>query len=99
MMVSSNLIKGLEMISTNYCNYDVSGLHDTLMKDDDFIQDLNIISCECDISKYLNNKSLGFMKVVKTMMLLNKENEMKQEMNKVVNNPNILEQIKNLDKK
>ena len=57
MMVSSNVIKGIEMISTNYCNYDVSGLHDILMKDEDFIQDLNIISCECDISRYLNNKS------------------------------------------
>lgn len=99
MLISSNVIKAIEMVSTNYCNYDVSGLHDTLMQDPEFQIDLNIISCEMDISKYFNNKSLCFMKLAKTMMILNKENDMKKGLNNIVNDKEKLQRILELEKK
>jgi hypothetical protein len=98
MNISSNVIKGIELVATQYINYDVLGLHDELMKDEEFMNDISIISCECDISKYFNTKSLCFMKVVKTMIFLNKENEIKKTINNIVDK-NILDKIINLDKK
>jgi hypothetical protein len=41
------------------------------MNDQDFLLDLQIISCELDLSKYLNPKSSAFLKVVRKMVVLN----------------------------
>jgi len=45
--------------------YDVSGLTDDLYSDPQFIYDLQIISCELDISKYINPKTSVLLKVVR----------------------------------
>ena len=61
--------------------------------------DLKIISCELDISKYINPKSSAFLKVLKKVYTKHQENEMKKKLDNVLNDPNKLEKIINLSKK
>ena len=57
-VVNTGLI-GFEKIAC-YTGYDINGLTDDLMKDPDFQYDLKMISCEIDLSKYINPKSSLF---------------------------------------
>ena len=91
-------LKGIETIS-KYSGYDVDGLEKELMQDQDFILDLQIISCEVDISKYINPRSSAFLKVVRRMYMLNQQNEIKKQLDTVLNDKNKIDEIKNLDKK
>ena len=88
-------LKGLETIS-NYSGYDVTGLEYELMNDPNFLLDLQIIQAEVDISKYINPKVSALLKVVKKMYQKNKENEIKKQMDNVINDKEKLEKIKNL---
>ena len=87
-----------EQIS-NYSSYDITGISDELMKDDDFLMDLKIISCELDISKYVNPKSSAFLKIIKKTYQKNKENEIKKQMTGLLDNKDKLDKIINLNKK
>ena len=69
------------------------------MNDEDFVMDLQILSCELDISKYMNPKSSCFLKLIKKMYMLNNQNKMKKTINNINENPNLLEKIKNLELK
>ena len=89
-------LKGIETIST-YSGYDITGLTEEIMKDEDFLLDLKIISCELDISRYNNVKSPCFIKLVKKVYQKNQENKIKNEMNKVINDTDKIEKIKNLN--
>ena len=88
-------LKAIETVS-NYSGYDVHGLEDELMKDPDFILDLQIISCEIDMSQYINPKTSALLKVVKKMYQKNKENEIKKQIDNVLNDQIKLDKIKNL---
>ncbi len=90
-------LKGIETIST-YSGYDVSGLTEDLMKDEDFLIDLEIISAETNLSNYINPKQSAFLKVVKRMYMKNKENKIKKDYENVLNDKDKLEKIKNLSK-
>ena len=91
-------LKGIETIST-YCNFNVKGLTEELMNDPQFQLDLKIISCETDLTKYINPRSSAFLKVVKTMYQINSKNELEDKIKNVINDPNKFERINNLDKK
>lgn len=95
--ISSNIIKGIETIST-YSGYDVSGLEQQLLGNPEFIMDLNILSAETDVSKYLNPKSSVFLKIIRAMYQINNEHKIKKQFNDVMNDPKKLELIKNLEK-
>ena len=95
--ISSVAIKGIEIIGTNYLKYDISGLEESLRNDPDFQLDLKIIACELDLSKYLNPKSQLFIKLVRKIYMLKKENEVKKQINDVFNDPRKLDLIKKLD--
>ena len=95
MNLSQIALKGIETIS-NYSGYDVSGLEQELMNDESFIMDLQIIAAETDLSKYLNPKTSAFIKVIRKMHMINKQNQMKQTINNLNNNPNILNKINEL---
>ena len=97
-VLSSNLIKGIETIS-NYSGYNVEGLENYLMNNEEFNIDLQIISCELDISKYINPKSSCFLKIVRAMYMMNNENKMKNQINNVINDKDKLQELINLDKK
>ena len=56
------------------------------------------MNCEINISNYLNPKTTAFMKIFKKVYMKNKENKIKSQLNNVLNDPNKLEKIKNLDK-
>jgi len=88
-------IKGIEAVS-NYSGYDVSGLENELMNDENFIMDLQIISCELDLSKYLNPKSSCFLKIIKKMYVLNAKNKMNKTINDINTNKDLLNKIKDL---
>lgn len=47
-----------------YSGFNIKGLSDDLMNDPDFLYDLQMISCEIDVSKYINPKTSAFFKVV-----------------------------------
>ena len=91
-------LKGIEKIS-NYVGFDLNGLTDELMQDSNFQLDLQIISCETDLTKYINPRSSAFLKVVKTMYQINSKNELEDKIKNVINDPNKFERINNLDKK
>ena len=91
-------LKGIETIS-KYSGYDVDGLEKELMSDPNFIMDLKIIQAEIDISKWINPRSSAFLKVIRKMYMLNQQNEIKKQLDNVLNDPNKLNEIKNLDKK
>ncbi len=84
------------MIS-NYSGYEVSDMEQELMNDPDFLFNLKVISCEIDISKYINPKSVVFMKIFKKMYQKNKEHQIKKQFDNVLNNPDKIEKIKNLN--
>jgi hypothetical protein len=90
-------LKSIEMVS-NYSGYDVTGVTDDLMNDPEFLMDLKIIQCEIDMSKYINPKTSAFMKVVKSIYIKNKENQIAKQMDNVLNDPDKLDKIKNLNK-
>ena len=69
------------------------------MKDKDFLMDLKIISCEVDISKFINLKSSAFLKIMKATYQKNQENKIKKQLDDVLNDKNKLDKIINLDKK
>ena len=58
-----------------------------------------MLSCECDLSKYLNPKTSILLKVIKTGYTKYKINNIKKSFNKIVDNQDLLNKIKNLDKK
>lgn len=95
--VSSVCIKGIELISTNYLNYDISGLEQSLKDDKEFQLDLRIISSEVDLSRYLNPKSQLFIKLIRKCYMINQENKIKKTINSVINDQDKLDLIKNLD--
>ena len=72
-------MRGFETLS-NYSGYDITGVTNDLMKDDDFLMDLKIISCEIDVSKYISPKSSAFLKIVKKVYMKNQENKMKKNL-------------------
>ena len=96
--ISEAGLRGFETIST-YSGYDITGITDDLLKDPDFIMDLKMISAEIDMSRYLNPKSSCFLKLVKKVYTKHQENEIKNKMNNVLNDPVKIEKILNLDKK
>ena len=91
-------LKSFEIIS-NYIGFDITGVSDDLFNDQDFLFDLRVISCEIDMSKYINPKSAAFMKVIKKVYQKHQENKIKNQINNVINDPVKLEKIINLDKK
>ena len=66
------------------------------MNDPDFILDLQIISCELDLSKYLNPRSSAFLKVVKKMYMLNTQNKIKKSISDINENKNLINKIKDI---
>ena len=91
-------MRGFETLS-NYSGYYISGVSDDLMNDPDFIMDLKIISCEIDISKFISPKSSAFLKVIKKFYTKHQENEMKKQLDNVLNDKDKIDKILNLDKK
>ena len=90
-------LKGIEQVGS-YSGYNMDGLTNELMNDPQFILDLQIISCEIDVSAYINPKMSALLKVVKTGYMQNKKHEIKQNVSNVINDQK-LELIKNLEVK
>lgn len=91
-------LKGIEKIS-NYVGFDLNGLTDELMQDSNFQLDLQIISCEIDLTAYVNPKSSAFLKVLRKAYEINTKNELENKMSSIINDQNKFERINNLDKK
>ena len=95
MNVIENSLRGLEKVSF-YSGYNIDGITDDLMADNDFMMDLQIISCEVDISKYVNCKTSALLKLFRKCYQKNTENEIKNKINNVINDKDKLQQIINL---
>ena len=89
-------LKGIEQISC-YSNYDISGVSEELMNDPMFIYDLNIISCELDLSNYLNPQTSALIKVAKTCYTKYKINSIKKKITSLDNNTSLIDKLKNLN--
>ena len=96
MVLSSTLLKGIETIGC-YSGYDINNLEQELMNDPSFVQDLQILQCEIDLSKYINPRTSVLLKVVKKCYTLQNENKMKKQINNVLNDKDKIEQLKNLN--
>ena len=97
-IIVENGLRGLEAVS-NYSGYDVDGLTNELMQDPEFRNDLNQLSCEIDLSNYISAKTCVLLKVIKTAYQKHESNKVKKQMNDVLNNNDLLNKIKNLEKK
>jgi len=91
-------LRGFETIS-NYSGYDITGVANELMNDPDFLIDLKILSCEIDISRYVNVKTSVFLKLIKKTYSKHQENNIKKQLDNVLNDKNKIDKILNLDKK
>ena len=91
-------LRGYEKMA-DISGYNIDGLTNELMSDPDFVMDIQIISCEIDISKYINPKSSALLKIIKKSYEKNNENKIKKQFNGLLNDKNKLDQIINLDKK
>ena len=96
--IVSNGLRGAEMVG-KYSGYDVTGLENDLMHDPEFIMDLQIISCEIDLSKFVSPQKSAILKVIKKAYEKNTENKVKNTMTNVLNDKNKLDKILNLNKK
>ena len=85
----------MEQVSV-FSGYDVTGMANELLQDPSFIYDINLISCECDLTAYINPKTSAIIKVFKTAYMKHKINNMNKQINKVVDNKDLLEQMKNI---
>ena len=47
-----------------YSGIDINGVSNELLNDPNFLYDLQIISCEIDVSRYINPKSAAFINVL-----------------------------------
>ena len=90
-------LNGFENIS-KIAGYNIDGLTEELMKNPDFRLDLDIISCEIDMSKYINPKTSAFIQVVKQAIIQNKKYEIKSKLDNLFNDPSKIDLLKNLKK-
>ena len=67
------------------------------MNDKSFQYDLEIISCETDLTQYINPKTSVLIKILKTAYVKHKTNSINKKMNKVIDDPNLLEKLNNLN--
>jgi hypothetical protein len=49
------------------------------------------------MSKYVNYKSQAFIKLIRKMYMINQENNIKKQMNNILNDPEKIELIKNIN--
>ena len=91
-------LRSYEKISC-YSGYNIEGLADNLLKDKSFMNYIDQLQCEIDLSEYINPKSSVFIHIIKATYQKYKENEVKVKINNIVNNNDKLEKIKQLDKK
>ena len=96
-LVSTSII-AIEKVS-GYVGYNVDGLSKDLLNNESFQYDLKILQCEIDCSNYINVKTSCFLKIIKSMYMKNQEYEMKNQIDKVINSEEIINKIKDLDKK
>ena len=97
MTVATNGLIGAEQIC-KLSGYDVTGLTDELLNDQDFIMDLQIISCEVDLSKYISPKTSALMKVIHKSYEINQKNVIKNNIDTFSNDKDKIEKLMNLKK-
>ena len=88
-------LKGIEKIS-NYVGFDLNGLTDELMQDSNFQLDLQIISCETDLTAYVNPRSSAFLKILRKAYEVNQRNEIENKIKNVINDKDKFDRINNL---
>ena len=96
MTLVTNCLRGAEMVG-KYSGYDIDGLSEDLLKDPDFIMDLQLISCEIDLSKYIDPKKAVFLKILKKAYEKRHENNIKNNVNNFLNDPEKINRIKNIN--
>lgn len=92
-----NLLVGYEKVML-YGNVNISGISDDLINDPNFMYDLQLISCEIDISKYINPKTSCLIKVIQKSYMKYEENKIINNFENKLNNDDILNKIKNIQK-
>lgn len=94
---AKNILVGYEKVLC-YSGIDIKGVSEELLNNPDFIYDLQMISCEIDISRYINPKTSAFMKVVQSSYYKYEQNNIINKFNEKINNDDVLNKLKNLTK-
>ena len=92
-----NLLIGYEKVMC-YGNINIQGIWDDLLNNPDFIYDLQMISCEIDISKYINPKTSCLLKIVQKSYMKYEENKIINNLENKINSEDILNKLKNIQK-
>ena len=92
-----NLLIGYEKVMC-YSNINIQGIWDDLLNNPDFIYDLQMISCEIDISKYINPKTSCLLKIVQKTYMKYEENKIINNLETKINSEDILNKLKNIQK-
>jgi len=94
---AKNILVGYEKVLC-YSGIDIKGVSEELLNNPDFIYDLQMISCEIDISRYINPKTSAFMKVVQSSYYKYEQNNIINKFNEKINNDDVLNKLKILTK-
>ena len=78
-------LRSYEKISC-YSGYNIEGIAEYLLKDKSFMNYIDQLQCDTDLSEYINPKSSIFIHLIKTTYQKYKENEVKEKINNVINN-------------
>lgn len=92
-----NLLVGYEKVML-YANVDLKGIADELINDPNFMYDLQLISCEINISNYINPKTSCLIKLIQKSYMKYEENKIINNFENKLNNDDILNKIKNIQK-
>ena len=65
-----------------YSGVDINGVADELLKDENFLYDLKMISAEIDLSRYINPKTWAFIKVIQKWYSKYEENKILKNVEK-----------------
>lgn len=79
-----------------YSGIDINGVSEELLKDENFLYDLKMISAEIDLSKYINPKSSAFIKLLQKSYSKYEENKIIKNVEKKLDDKNLLDKLKNI---
>jgi hypothetical protein len=91
-----NLLVGYEKLMV-YSGINLKGISEDLMNDPSFIYDIQILSCEVDISKYINPKTSCLFKILQSSYMKYEQNKIIENLENKINNDDVLNKLKNIN--
>ena len=83
---SKTILNAIELFCTRFLKIDLSGATEQLFNDENFKQDLIMVSCELNISNYLTPKRSLFLRTLQNYYITYNKNKIKNNMENIEKN-------------